>query len=615
MASTALRQYKMRDGIWRGLNGVADIVPVTGPPPPPPPGEAASPPTFVAASSIKASAGGLRVSWPSGHQDNDICLLYIETANEVISLPDPQGFVLVGTQQGTGTAGDPAATRIANYWCRATSSAMPSPLIFDPTDHISAVLLVFRGCLTTGDPFTVLGADVLTPAGTTVTIPGGTTTVDQCLVVATVAHGIDNVTGQVSGFTNTSLTSLTERVNAGGASGNGGGFGIATGIRAVAGTVSATTATVTSSTQARQAIALKPVPGSSAPPPDVETTLRTMVGILGAPTASSRPKSTWGFVGGTPAGGPIKPTPDALFSDSNGANLVGPNGYIEAARLSGACLQLKVTGGNGDDVADPVTGDFSPSLWAGKWDGWWAGITAQAGWTGAFYTYTGGVDEIRKAVADGVLRHILVLDDFIAAAAPGANGYTHAVTYEKIEEACAHSKGIASWLPLVARGVNTYLRAAAVDANGAQRQYQYLDAGWAQWRSARDQPRTGTYAVRAAAYYAANVAAGEACGLGLIGGANILNQGDGLTVGWGCQRGDQSNGCGMSPDEIEASGLAVMANPKVCGWNPWAYSSTTSLGTTYYHKPEILAALLVVYNASVGRFEGRCNIRGDLAIP
>lgn len=216
-------------------------------------------PTYVAAGTATDTAVAATPGLPSGWQENDIFLLFAETANQACTAPT--GWTEVtNSPQGTGTAGGTAATRLTVFWRRATASES-APTIPDPGNHCTSVILAFRGCAQSGDPWDVTAGDVLATASTTVTVPGVTTTVANCLIVLAAAHATDIAAAQYSGWTNANLGSLTERVDASGVSGNGGGFGIATGTKATAGSTGNTTATNANSTvQGRICIALRPAP-------------------------------------------------------------------------------------------------------------------------------------------------------------------------------------------------------------------------------------------------------------------------------------------------------------------------------------------------------------------
>ena len=219
-----------------------------------------APPTWQATGALASGTGNVTVNWPA-HQTNDIGLLVVESANQTIALGTANGFVEIpDSPQGTGTAGGSNATRLAVFWCRATSSSMASPVITDPGDHAIAYIITFRGCKTSGNPWNVTAGDVETATTGSFTIPGDTTTVADCLVVAIISTRADVDTGRASGWTNASLASITERADLyTSVPGNGGGVSVACGVKSTAGAYSGTTGTVsTTSVQGRISIALEP---------------------------------------------------------------------------------------------------------------------------------------------------------------------------------------------------------------------------------------------------------------------------------------------------------------------------------------------------------------------
>ncbi len=298
---------------------------------------------------------------------------------------------------------------------------------------------------------------------------------------------------------------------------------------------------------------------------------RTMI------SSSGLDESLWGMA----------PTPDFVQVDTNGTHYVREGGIIDQAIAAGAAMMIRGCGGN-NQARDPVTNRFRPDMWKAKFDEWVDEVRA----------VPGGEEKLHDAVRSGVFRAFYTLDDFTSGGT-GENVYAEAVTYEEIEDICGHAKGIWPWMPLVARGRNTYLRTAAT-RGGVVRQYHYLDAGWAQYRARDGDPEE---------YIATEIAAGEEVGLGLVAGANMLNQGAGTTPGWGCVRGDDVGRCGMSPEEIRAIGDAILADPRPVGFNVWAYS----FGIEYWSRPEIQGALEDVRTRSLGRVDGPVNIRDDLA--
>lgn len=212
---------------------------------------------------FQALGGGVNTTttsspaWPS-HQTNDIALLIIETANQAVTFSAANGFVAVtDSPQGTGTAGGTTATRLSVFWARATSASMAAPALNDPGNHMIGRLLTFRGCDTSGDPWDVTAGDVASTASTSVSIPGDTTTAADTRVVVIATNGTDIATDEFSSLTNADLGSLTIHDEFQSATGNGGGFIVASGTKAAAGAYGATTGTlVTSSTQGRMSIAL-----------------------------------------------------------------------------------------------------------------------------------------------------------------------------------------------------------------------------------------------------------------------------------------------------------------------------------------------------------------------
>lgn len=220
-------------------------------------------PRFVSAGAVASGTGDVKPVLPVDLLLNDIMLLFVETANETVSTPS--GWAAVAdSPQGTGTAGGATSTALNVFWKRATDADVTAAqgggtvTITDPGDHAIAQILLFRGVITTGNPWDVTSGDT-GASSTSVTIPTDTTTVANCLIVLAVANATDDTLLQTSGYSNANLVNLTERTDVQTNSGNGGGFSVATGEKAAAGSYGATTATLaTASVQGRISIALKP---------------------------------------------------------------------------------------------------------------------------------------------------------------------------------------------------------------------------------------------------------------------------------------------------------------------------------------------------------------------
>lgn len=213
-------------------------------------GACISPPAYQAKSSLGTGTGDVIVAWPS-HTTDDIGLLFVQTADESVSTPS--GWTLIDSYSYS------TWTRITAFWCRATSGAMSDVTVTDPGNHAIVTMLTFRGCAASGSPVDIYTGGSDNP-GTTLTVAGTTTTVDGALIVTAASYAPAETT-TTSGWTNSELMSITERVDEYYAPGGGvssGGIAVATGAKAFAGPYGTTTATVsTSSKQAWISIALK----------------------------------------------------------------------------------------------------------------------------------------------------------------------------------------------------------------------------------------------------------------------------------------------------------------------------------------------------------------------
>lgn len=185
-------------------------------------------PTWQATGTFQNGAAvQLTVPWPA-HQADDIALLFVQS-NSDIGLLTTNGFAQVpdSPQSGTGCT-------LSVWWCRATSGAMASPVTNTGVNNCSAVIVTIRGAITSGNPWEVTSGSA-TAVVTTVSIPGDTTTLSDQLVVFADGRGSDVAGAVFSGEAATNVASLAERVDDGTATGNGGGIGVWTGTRLVAG--------------------------------------------------------------------------------------------------------------------------------------------------------------------------------------------------------------------------------------------------------------------------------------------------------------------------------------------------------------------------------------------
>lgn len=361
------------------------------------------------------------VTW----QDNDLLIVVSQSENQAISLDTANGFVEVGTQasQAGGTGGSSPATRLAVWYKIANGGGADSmPVLADSGDHTSCQLLVFRG-IDTSSPFDVTASG--NDGGTNDTdanVPGGTTTgADRLVVAITAPSNNANNTSNCSGETNASLANLTEIYDSTSTSGLGGGICAWTGEKASAGTVSATTATISVSTyEGSLMLALKPpsavdvtrtitATGGNGAAGTVSVSLSTPVtvtvtatggnGAAGTVSASGAASSTLATTGGNGEAG-------AVSTDTGGGaanatvTATGGSGAAGAVSASGSAdSTVALLGGNGGVGVVSASGAASSAITVGGADGA-AGAVSASGWATATLSSLGGDGAAGVATAD-----------------------------------------------------------------------------------------------------------------------------------------------------------------------------------------------------------------------
>lgn len=210
-------------------------------------------PTFVGAGTPADSTGSISLDWPAGHAAGDYGIIFIECVHTTIPTA-PSGWTLIGQRAYNNVQG----TQLAIFGKFAASSSESNVSVPAMGDHTVGIMLAYRGVNVSTPIDVIAGGDGSTSS---IVLPAVTTTGDNRLVIHAVADGRDNTSARYTGWTNASLTSLTERADFGGASGNGGGLGVADGEFATAGTTSAGSVTYTLAAHDYVAItlALRPV--------------------------------------------------------------------------------------------------------------------------------------------------------------------------------------------------------------------------------------------------------------------------------------------------------------------------------------------------------------------
>jgi hypothetical protein len=234
--------------------------------------------TRVSVGTVAVSTGAITPPLPASILTNDILILPIQTNNQAITIATPNGGTwtqFTNSPQGTGTAGSSGSTALTVFWSRYNGT-QTAPVTSDSGDHQLARMIAYRGCINTGDPTNVTSGGVDTVSNTTGTITGATTTAAACMILAIIAPGLPRSTGTAnfSGWANANLASITEESDNTTNNGNGGGLGMADGIKTLAGATGNTTVTLASAAiKAFMTIALTPQP----PAPASER--RTLSGI------------------------------------------------------------------------------------------------------------------------------------------------------------------------------------------------------------------------------------------------------------------------------------------------------------------------------------------------
>ena len=186
---------------------------------------------------------------------NDIILIAVEQVGGEAS-PTSTGFAHV---TGSPVVVD-TSTQGSVLWKRAVGGET-SATVTGPVNHAATRTITIRGVKIGGNPWNgTPTAAQDTIADTSADWPSVTTTVDDCLIVLFIATGRDiTSTANLGAVTNANLTSITERMDDWTATGTGGGIGMVTGIKATAGAVGTSSATMGSTdSKALLTIALQP---------------------------------------------------------------------------------------------------------------------------------------------------------------------------------------------------------------------------------------------------------------------------------------------------------------------------------------------------------------------
>lgn len=175
-------------------------------------------------------------------QDNDIALIVCESTDSstAAGTPNtPSGWTkLFERTQGDGVTGVTTLT----VFGKRVSGSQGNVTVDGVLNHVSARMIVYSGCITSGDAWTV-GSGNGNSTSATITFTGLTTPAANCMVLLVCCITRDAAsTANLSSWANSNLTSIQERIDNSTNTAVGGGIGLAEGLKSTAGVTGDSTA-------------------------------------------------------------------------------------------------------------------------------------------------------------------------------------------------------------------------------------------------------------------------------------------------------------------------------------------------------------------------------------
>ncbi|MCH8748854.1 hypothetical protein IH781_03860, partial [Patescibacteria group bacterium] len=136
-------------------------------------------PTYVAAGTFVKSAAAITPGLPAGIATNDILILFLETADQVISIANSNGGTwteVTNSPQFTGN------TRLTAFWSRYNGT-QTAPTTTDSGNHNHGIILAVRGVKTSDPPYDITAGSIDVTSDTTGSIAGASTSVADTFVV------------------------------------------------------------------------------------------------------------------------------------------------------------------------------------------------------------------------------------------------------------------------------------------------------------------------------------------------------------------------------------------------------------------------------------------------
>jgi hypothetical protein len=219
--------------------------------------------TGSASAKVNSTGAAVTPDLPTGVAANDIVILVGTTiAGGSVTITD-SGSVN-GWNALTGSPIDVTGGEKLYVWWGRYTSGSTGPELQPAGDHIVAATFAYSGAFTNASPIDVSTTGSETTSDTSFSFATGiSSTVNDTIVLVVYTSGADSNTGQAGTTANTSLTSVTgstPRAEYNTNNGGGGGFVVADGMRAVAGTLGTWTDTMGGATpKAYITFNLKPV--------------------------------------------------------------------------------------------------------------------------------------------------------------------------------------------------------------------------------------------------------------------------------------------------------------------------------------------------------------------
>lgn len=212
-----------------------------------------SAPIFEAVGAPAAHGGSntsVTVALPTGITAGELLLLFLVSGNGPDSTFGAPSEWVAAPSSGIGTGASNSATnsvKLTVLWKIAGASETTFTVGSSAHGNFLAARIARVSGTDTVNPFNTSG-NTSGSATTTAVLPGCTTTTSDCLVLHLTATDRDfNSTNFFTGWTSSSLDSITEQFDGVSNTGGGGGLGAASGVKATAGAVTAGTVTQGSS--------------------------------------------------------------------------------------------------------------------------------------------------------------------------------------------------------------------------------------------------------------------------------------------------------------------------------------------------------------------------------